>query len=83
MNGEELKKTMQDDPNTWMTLRELSSKTNLPESDIQKVIRKSNLFVQSSSLNAANENVFSTRQEFQTKSSLTNKIIGAFKNRID
>ncbi len=82
MNEEELKNIMQKDEQTWFTVSNLSEKTSLNESAIQKMLKNSNLFVQSSSPKDG-ENLFTTRDEFQEKSSFTSKIIGAFKNRID
>lgn len=83
MNDKELKKIMQQEKQTWFTLSNLSEKASLGESEVQKVIKKSNLFVQSSSLTNEGENLFSTREDFQKKGSIANRILGAFKNRID
>jgi hypothetical protein len=82
MNEEELKNIMQNDEQTWFTLGNLSKKTNLNESAIQKILKNSNQFVQSSS-SKDGENLFTTREEFKEKSSFASRIIGAFKNRID
>ena len=83
MDEEELKNIMDKDEKTWFTLSKLSEKTKLKESDIQKMVTKSKKFVQSSSLTSEGENMFSTRDDFQKKGSVINKILGAFKNRID
>lgn len=83
MNEDDLKNIMQQDSQAWFTLSNLSAKTNLPQLDVQKIIKNSKLFVQSSSLTDEGENLFTTRDEFQEKGSLGNKILGAFKNRID
>ncbi len=80
---EELKKIMQQDDKTWFTISDLSQKADLEESKVQKLINSSKLFVQSSSLTEDGENLFSTRDDFQEKGSLTSRILGAFKNRID
>ena len=73
---------MQKDDHTWFTLSGLSEKTNLKETEIQKILKNSELFVQSSA-SKNGENLFSTRADFQKEGSFASKIIGAFKNRID
>lgn len=83
MTEEQLKIIMQQDEKSWFTLGSLSDKTSLDESEVQKLIKKSNLFVQSSSLTSEGENLFSTKENFQKEGSLASRIIGAFKNRID
>lgn len=83
MNEEELKNKMNLSKQTWFTLNNLSENTELKESEVEKLIKKSNLFVQSSSLSEEGENLFSTREDFRKTSSITNRILGAFKNRID
>ena len=82
MNEEELRDIMQKDDQTWFTLDGLSKKTNLQESQIQKLLKNSELFVQSSAAENG-ENLFSTRADFKEKGSFTSKLLGAFKNRID
>jgi hypothetical protein len=83
MNEDELKKIMYQEDQTWFTLSKLSAKTKIQESELQKVIKKSNLFVQSSSVTSEGENLFSTRDEFKENGSFASRVLGAFKNRID
>lgn len=83
MNPEDLYKLIKSDPNTWFTLNEIAQKSNIPESEVQKLVTNSNLFVRSGSLSSSGENLFATREDFQKNESFANKVLGAFKNRID
>jgi len=83
MNKDEIKKIMQDDDKTWFTISNLSERTQMKESEIQKLITNSSEFAQSSSRSPDGENLFSTRDDFQKSGNIVNRLLGAFKNRID
>lgn len=67
----------------WMTLDEISRETGIATSDIMKVINLTKNFVRSSYRLRAGEPLFTTRKSFRDKAPFVDKIIGAFKNRID
>lgn len=83
MNDENLKHIMKNEDKTWFTLRNLSEIAQIPELEIQTIIKKSHLFAQSAASTDLGEKLFSTRDDFQNKVSFANRILGAFKNRID
>ena len=83
MNDENLKHIMKNEDKTWFTLRNLSEIAQIPEQEIQTIIKKSQLFAQSAASTDSGEKLFSTRDDFQNKVSFANRILGVFKNRID
>jgi hypothetical protein len=83
MTPEELANLMKEDKKTWFTLTDLSQKINTSVPEVQKILKKSNLFVRSSIRDEEGQDLYSSREDFQKKESFTNKILGAFKNRID
>lgn len=74
---------MDKDDKTWFTLQNLSELTQKSDSEIQGIIKHSDLFVRSSIPDDAGETLFSTKYDYQQKGSILNRFIGAFKNRID
>lgn len=83
MNSEELKKMMDADEKTWFTLQNLSSITQQPYHEIQGAIKNSDLFVRSSIPDNSGNALYATKKDYEEKGSFFNKVIGAFKNRID
>ena len=83
MEDNQLKDFMQKGEETWFTLDNLSKNTKVDAASIQNLIKNSKLFVQSSSSNNDGQPLYATKDEFQLKSSFYNKLVGAFKNRID
>lgn len=67
----------------WKTLDEISRGTGIDSTIVSKVINLSGNFVRSSYRLKAGEPVFTTRRSFRDKAPIVDKIIGAFKNRID
>ena len=83
MKAEELKKIMDTDERTWFTVQNLSSITQEPYSEIQGTIKNSDLFVRSSVPDNSGNTLYATKRDYEEKGSIYNKLIGAFKNRID
>ena len=73
----------QSDEDYWKTLDEISRATKVEQSIVLKVISRSGDFVRSSYRSKAGEPVYTTRTSFRRKAPIVDKIIGAFKNRID
>lgn len=67
----------------WKTLEEISRGTGIDPATVTKVINLSGDFVRSSYRLRAGEPLFTTRKNFRDKAPFVDKIIGAFKNRID
>lgn len=67
----------------WKTLEEISRGTGFDTSTVTKIINLSGDFVRSSYRLRAGEPLFTTRKNFRDKAPFVDKIIGAFKNRID
>ncbi|MCU7549863.1 hypothetical protein OCK74_12095 [Chitinophagaceae bacterium LB-8] len=84
MDAEQLYATMkQDTSKVWYTLEDISEITNEDVFNIEKVLNKSDLFVRSSMLSKNGEQLYTTKNDFKKNASFAQKIIGAFKNRID
>lgn len=83
MNADELKRIMDADERTWFTLQNLSSITQEPYAEIQGAIKNSDLFVRSSVPDNSGNSLYATKKGYEEKGSFFNKVIGAFKNRID
>lgn len=67
----------------WKTISEISSATRLEVSEVLKIISTSGEFVRSSYRERDGEPLFTSRQMFREKAPFVDKMIGAFKNRID
>ena len=67
----------------WKTIDEMSSQTQMDPSIVMKIITSSGDFVRSSYRMKAGEPLFTTRRMFRHKAPFVDKLIGAFKNRID
>jgi len=72
-----------DQNNYWKTINEISGNTNVESSIVSRIITTSGDFVRSSYRMKAGEPLFTSRKNFRNKAPLVDKIIGAFKNRID
>jgi hypothetical protein len=73
----------QQDDNYWKTLDEISRETKIEATLISKIILRSGDFVRSSYRLRAGEPLFTTRKKFRDRAPFVDKVIGAFKNRID
>jgi hypothetical protein len=69
--------------NYWKTIDEISSQTQIDPNVVMKIITSSGDFVRSSYRMKAGEPLFTTRRMFRNKAPFVDKLIGAFKNRID
>ena len=69
--------------NYWKTVDEISSHTQIDQHTVMKIITSSGDFVRSSYRMKAGEPLFTTRRMFRNKAPFVDKLIGAFKNRID
>ena len=69
---------------TWRTIQGISKETGFGTDVILEVIarRKDNI-VRSSILSESGEDLFATRKHFQEHASVSNKLMGALKNRAD
>ena len=73
----------QDRDKVWYTLQELASGTGQDPADIAKTLNSTSDFVRSARPSDAGEQVFASKNDFRRHISIADKIIGAFKNRID
>ena len=69
--------------NYWKTIDEMSSQTGINPHVAGKIITSSGDFVRSSYRIKDGEPLFTTRRMFRNKAPFVDKLIGAFKNRID
>ncbi len=67
----------------WLTIDQIAEGTRLQAGDVTKILTNSGDFVRSSYRNNNGEPVYTTRLLFRSKAPFVDKIIGAFKNRID
>jgi hypothetical protein len=67
----------------WKTIDEISIQTHVDRDVVMKIITSSGDFVRSSYRLKAGEPLFTTRRMFRHKAPFVDKLIGAFKNRID
>lgn len=67
----------------WKTIYEISSAIKVDSQTVAKILTTSGNFVRSSYRLKAGEPLYTTRDNFRTKAPFVDKIIGAFKNRID
>lgn len=73
----------QDRDKVWYTLQELAIGTGHNPADIAKILNSSPDFVRSARPSDAGDQVFASKHDFRQHTSIADKIIGAFKNRID
>lgn len=79
-----LEKINSDIDKSWYSLGDLAGLTGENPNDIEKMVNKSSDFVRSSSkLSEDGEPLYTTKKEFKEKASFGQKILGAFRNRID
>jgi hypothetical protein len=71
------------DKDYWKTLEEIARETRIDQEKVLTVINLSGDFARSSYRQKAGEPLFTTRRNFRDKAPFVDKIIGAFKNRID
>jgi hypothetical protein len=67
----------------WKTIEEISNNTRIEPQGVLKIITSSGDFVRSSYRLKAGEPLFTSRKNFRGKAPFVDKMIGAFKNRID
>jgi hypothetical protein len=67
----------------WKTIDEIAAEAKLDPGRVVAVISDSGDFVRSSYRRKAGQPLFTTRNIFRNKAPLVDKMIGAFKNRID
>lgn len=73
-----------DNTKMWYSLKDLAQLTNEDPYYLEKTVNKSDLFVRSSSiLSETGEPLYTIRSDFEKEASFGQKILGAFKNRID
>ncbi|MFD2887996.1 hypothetical protein [Chitinophaga cymbidii] len=69
--------------NYWKTLIEIASETAIKQENVIRIVLSSGDFVQSSYREKDGLPLFTTRKAYKKNASFLDKIIGAFKNRID
>lgn len=67
----------------WKTIGEIASATRIDSATVVNVLTTSGDFVRSSYRLKAGEPLYTTRNIFRNKAPFLDKMIGAFKNRID
>jgi hypothetical protein len=67
----------------WKTLDEIANGTHIEAGTVAKIITNSGDFVRSSYRVKNGEPLYTSRGNFRDKAPLVDKVIGAFKNRID
>jgi hypothetical protein len=67
----------------WLTIDQIVENTKLQYSDVSRILTNSGYFVRSSYRSSNGEPVYTTRDLFRANAPFMDKIIGAFKNRID
>ena len=72
-----------DQSNYWKTISEIATSTRVEPNIVSKIITTSGDFVRSSYRMKAGEPLFTSRKNFRNKAPFVDKMIGAFKNRID
>lgn len=71
------------DEDYWKTIEEISTSTNINTSIVADIVISSGDFVRSSYRVKHGEPLYTSRLNFRNKAPLVDKLIGAFKNRID
>lgn len=67
----------------WKTISDITAATKIDPNIIMKIITTSGDFVRSSYRQKNGEPLFTTRKMFRHKAPFVDRLIGAFKNRID
>jgi hypothetical protein len=67
----------------WKSISDITSATKIDPNIIVKIINTSGDFVRSSYRMKNGEPLFTSRKMFRNKAPFVDKLIGAFKNRID
>ncbi|MBS1532566.1 MAG: hypothetical protein JSU01_19840 [Bacteroidetes bacterium] len=71
------------DDDYWKTLEEISKATKIDATTVAEIIMTSGDFVRSSYRMKHGEPLYTSRTLFRHKAPLMDKVLGAFKNRID
>lgn len=71
------------DEDYWKTLEEIASATHIDTATVAEIVADSGDFVRSSYRVKQGEPLYTSRDIFRDKAPLVDKVIGAFKNRID
>jgi hypothetical protein len=66
----------------WRTLNGICSETGLPAEEVIEVIKTSPEVVESTRPSTTGESLFTTRAHFRSTAPATDRLIGAFKNRL-
>ncbi len=67
----------------WKTLEEIASSTKIDMGTVAEIVTGSGDFMRSSYRVKQGEPLYTSRDIFRDKAPLVDKVIGAFKNRID
>ena len=71
------------DQDYWKTIEEIATSTKIETSIVADIVTGSGDFVRSSYRIKHGEPMYTSRTSFRDKAPLVDKVIGAFKNRID
>ena len=71
------------DQDYWKTLEEIASSTKIDVARVEEIVTVSGAFVRSSYRIKHGEPLYTSRAIFRDKAPLMDKVLGAFKNRID
>ena len=71
------------DQDYWKTIEEIANATGIDQAIVAEIVTISGDFVRSSYRVKQGEPMFTSRTSFRDKAPLVDKVIGAFKNRID
>jgi len=69
--------------NYWKTVEEVSDATRINPTSVREILTNSGDFVRSSYRMKNGEPLYTSREMYRTKAPFVDKLIGAFKNRID
>lgn len=67
----------------WKTLSEIATATAVKLEDVIKIVMSSDEFVESSRRKKDGQPLFTTRKMYRERAPFFDKLLGAFKNRID
>lgn len=67
----------------WKTVEDVSDATRLNSAVVREILTNSGEFVRSSYRMKNGEPLYTSREMYRTKAPFVDKLIGAFKNRID
>lgn len=67
----------------WISIHELASFTGIDQNQVSGILRSSRDFVQSTRWIKNGEPVYATKESFRSGTAFIDKVLGAFKNRID